>query len=212
MTTRRLGSTDTNILLVKYGDFADNGGFPYLGTLTPNTFANMGDDLWSLGHHEPAQSYSHDRNDFNPDSQNQTSLDATQDDPVRSPPRNMSYRALEPEYNCSTQFIGFSNESDPFLLDHFPYNENHEVEFFQVRYRTFPTTIVPSGQTQSASTPVPIHFLQSQVKTASEAIRVVKGSTSGLNHRENLETIVDRVAGVALVKLYVAKSIVCSKS
>ena len=33
-----------------------------------------------------------------------------------------------PDY--STQLIGFSNESDPFSLEHFPYNNLDEVEFF----------------------------------------------------------------------------------
>ncbi len=188
------------ILLDEYGELPENGGFQYLDTLTPNAFANSENNLWAFGYQSQPQSYSHNRDDISPRNKKQRSLDPMEGDSVRSLPRDSNYRALEPDSNCSTQFIGFSSESDPFLLNHFPYDENHEVRFFQVTYRNFPT-YVPPASIQSLSASAPIHFLQSQVTTASEGLRVVKGSNAGLNCRENLEAIVDGVTGAALLKL-----------
>lgn len=103
-----------------------------------------------------------------------------------------------PDY--STQLIGFSNESDPFSLEHFPYNNLDEVEFFRVTYRKF-SSRNPSSRTGDTSGYPPLHFLQSQTGTAVEARRIIDECMSSSDDRANLEKFVDKNAGVALVKL-----------
>ncbi|EWG44722.1 hypothetical protein FVEG_15710 [Fusarium verticillioides 7600] len=93
----------------------------------------------------------------------------------------------------STSLIGFSNESDPFSLNHFPYSSSDEVDFYRVAYRR---------QQHAFPANPPIHFLQSQTGTAIESQKIVDKCMSSLGDREHLEKLVDRETGVALVKLY----------
>ncbi|KAF4470561.1 Transcriptional activator DAL81 [Fusarium albosuccineum] len=106
---------------------------------------------------------------------------------------------LKPKH--STQLIGFSNESDPFALHHFPYNHLDEVDFFRVTYRIQPGRGSSSRNDGSSECP-PIHFLHSQTGTAVEIRKVVDQCMSSIDDREHLEKLVDRDAGVALVRLY----------
>lgn len=105
--------------------------------------------------------------------------------------------ALDLKPGHSTTFIGYSNESDPFALDQFPYDDQDEIDFFRVTYRKF----TPKGLDRGCSSTHPIHFLQSQTGTAVEARRVIDECLPKLDFRAELEAIVDRTAGVALVKL-----------
>ncbi|KAH6967030.1 fungal-specific transcription factor domain-containing protein [Fusarium venenatum] len=100
--------------------------------------------------------------------------------------------SMDQTADCSTSLIGFSNESDPFSLDHFPYGSNDEVDFFRVTYR----------RQEQQDHGLTIHFLQSQTATAVEGQRVIEKCISPLDDRKYLETLVDRETGVALVKLY----------
>lgn len=93
----------------------------------------------------------------------------------------------------STSLIGFSNESDPFSLNHFPYSSTDEVDFYRVAYRR---------QQHAFPANPPIHFLQSQTGTAIESQKIVDKCMSSLGDREHFEKLVDRETGVALVKLY----------
>ncbi|KAK1594611.1 fungal-specific transcription factor domain-containing protein [Colletotrichum navitas] len=99
--------------------------------------------------------------------------------------------SLDQRPNHSTTFIGLSNESDPFLVDHFPYNDHDEVDFFRVTYRN--VTVDKS---------LPLHFLQSQTRTATESQRVLNNCLSEVDEREKLEGIVDKATGASLVRLY----------
>jgi hypothetical protein len=105
--------------------------------------------------------------------------------------------ALDLKADHSTTFIGYSNESDPFALNHFPFNERDEVDFFRVTYRKLSSK--PSGRGGASTRP--IHFLQSQTGTAVEARRVIDEILPNLDGRAELEAIVDNTAGVGLVKL-----------
>lgn len=96
--------------------------------------------------------------------------------------------SLEHRREFSTTFIGYSNESDPFALNHFPHNEHDEIDFFRVAYR-------------KVSSDHPLHFLMSQRATAVESQRVVDGCLPNIDSREHLESLVSRNNGVALVKL-----------
>ena len=105
--------------------------------------------------------------------------------PPTQPPERLS---IDQRPHYSTSFIGFSNESDPFSLEHFPYTKDDEVDFYRVTYRR---------QTGDA----PLHFLQSRTETAVEGQNVISGCMSSLDVREYLEGLVDKETGVALVKL-----------
>ncbi|KAK2018539.1 fungal-specific transcription factor domain-containing protein [Colletotrichum eremochloae] len=99
--------------------------------------------------------------------------------------------SLDERPNHSTTFIGFSNESDPFLVNHFPHNDQDEIDFFRVTYRN-----VTGDKSQ------PRHFLQSQTGTAAESQRVLNECLPKVDEREKLENIVDKATGAALVRLY----------
>jgi hypothetical protein len=101
--------------------------------------------------------------------------------------------AMDLKPGHSTTFIGYSNESDPFALDHFPYDKEDELDFFRVTYKRF--TQYESGQELTRNPPV--HFLQSQTETAVEARKTIN---------ECLPKLDGNAAGAALVKLYVCTS------
>lgn len=93
----------------------------------------------------------------------------------------------------STTFIGYSNESDPFALESFPYDKDGEVDFFRVTYRKIGPTDGPS---------YPLHFLHSQTGTATESRKIVDECLPDLDDRTHLEKLVDVDNGVALVRLF----------
>ena len=101
--------------------------------------------------------------------------------------------SLDHRKDCSTTMIGFSNESDPFALNGFPYNNQDEIDFFRVTYRRL---------SPKESTDHPLHFLQSQSLTATETRKVVEDCTPKLDDRTHLESLVDHANGAALVRLY----------
>ncbi|KAK2739366.1 fungal specific transcription factor domain-containing protein [Colletotrichum kahawae] len=99
--------------------------------------------------------------------------------------------SLDERPNHSTTFIGHSNESDPFLVNHFPHNDRDEIDFFRVTYRQ-----ITGDKSQ------PLHFLQSQAGTAAESRRVLDECLPKIDERERLENIVDKDTGASLVRLY----------
>ncbi|OAA64951.1 fungal specific transcription factor domain protein [Cordyceps fumosorosea ARSEF 2679] len=98
-------------------------------------------------------------------------------------------------HDRSTSFIGYSNESDPFLLEHYPYNAADELDFFMVTYRR------PSSQPVSAGHP-PIHFLQSKPQAVLQNQEAMTGCLALKNERDLLNEIVSVEMGVALLRLY----------
>lgn len=117
-------------------------------------------------------------------------------DTARLPPAELAEPlSVDQKAGYSATFIGYSNESDPFALNHFPYGQREEVDFFRVTYRQ----ISPNDGSKMNR---PLHFLQSQKVTAREAEKVVDDCLPKLDDRAHLETIVDRENGVALVRLY----------
>ncbi|KAM0499438.1 hypothetical protein ACHAP8_005594 [Fusarium lateritium] len=85
--------------------------------------------------------------------------------------------SMDQRADCSTSLIGFSNESDPFSLDHFPYGSSDEVDFLRVTYRR---------QEQQDHEPT-LHFLQSQTATAVEGQKVMENCIAPLDDRKHLE-------------------------
>ncbi|KAK2688964.1 hypothetical protein QWA68_012548 [Fusarium oxysporum] len=118
-------------------------------------------------------------------------------EPPASPTALFERLSFDQRPDHSTSLIGFSNESDPFSLNHFPYSSSDEVDFYRVAYRRQQH---PQDHTFPANPP--IHFLQSQTGTAIESQKIVDKCMSSLGDREHLEKLVDRETGVALVKLY----------
>lgn len=94
----------------------------------------------------------------------------------------------------SSTFIGYSNESDPFLLEHYPHNAADELDFFMVTYRRPSPDDVPAGS-------LPIHFLQSKPQAASESKDVMAGCLAIDDERALLDKLVDAEMGVALIRL-----------
>lgn len=94
----------------------------------------------------------------------------------------------------STSFIGYSNESDPFLLEHYPYNGADELDFFMVTYRR------PSLLGASAGH-APIHFLQSRPQATLQSQEAMAACLTLNNERELLHDLVSVDMGVALLRL-----------
>ncbi|KAM3532037.1 hypothetical protein NHJ13051_000413 [Beauveria bassiana] len=98
-------------------------------------------------------------------------------------------------HHRSTSFIGYSNESDPFLLEHYPYSASDELDFFMVTYRR------PSLQGVSVGHP-PIHFLQSKPQAALQNQEAMGACLALKNERDVLNDLVSVEMGVALLRLY----------
>ncbi len=94
----------------------------------------------------------------------------------------------------STSFIGYSNESDPFLLEHYPYSAADELDFFMVTYRR------PSLQSVSGGH-APIHFLQSRPQAALQSQEAMANCLALKNERELLNDLISVEMGVALLRL-----------
>ncbi|KAM0206384.1 hypothetical protein ACHAQI_008300 [Fusarium lateritium] len=127
-------------------------------------------------------------------------MNATSTNPPGDLTNTFEKLSFDQKPNYSTSFIGFSNESDPFSLNHFPYTSTDEVDFFRVTYR--------KQQDQShGRVNFPVHFLQSHTDTASKAQNIAEKCMSSIDDRESLEKLVDRDTGVALVRLFVFESL-----
>lgn len=94
----------------------------------------------------------------------------------------------------STSFIGYANESDLFLLEHYPYNGADELDFFMVTYRR------PSLLGASAGH-APIHFLQSRPQATLQSQEAMAACLTLKNERELLHDLVGIDMGVALLRL-----------
>ncbi|KAL6353646.1 hypothetical protein LRP88_14144 [Fusarium phalaenopsidis] len=101
------------------------------------------------------------------DLQNVEAMNRMSTETPASPSVPLQRLSLDQRPDHFTQIIGYSNESDPFGLEHFPYNDQEEVDFFRVTYRRFSAR---SGEVPGYP---PLHFLQSQTETAIEARRVI---------------------------------------
>ena len=94
----------------------------------------------------------------------------------------------------STSFIGYSNESDPFLLEHYPYSAADELDFFMVTYRRPSLLSVSAGH-------APIHFLQSRPQAALQSQETMADCLALKNERDLLHDLVSVEMGVALLRL-----------
>lgn len=120
----------------------------------------------------------------------------TTDSQFGSPSYAESHRtSLDRRCDKSSVFIGYSNESDPFLLEHFPYKADDEVDFFMVTYRK------PSAAPVSQGNP-PCHILQSKRQATSQGRDVISKAMAMADERQALDELVDLEAGVSLLRLY----------
>lgn len=110
--------------------------------------------------------------------------------------KNPTIVSLSSRPSHSTTLIGYSNESDPFALNSFPYDEDGEVDFFRVTYRKIGRSDGPSGPRY------PLHFLHSQNGTATESRKIVDECLPDLDDRARLDRLVDINNGTALVRLF----------
>lgn len=132
-----------------------------------------------------------------PDIYRDSGMNITSTDPPDGLINAFERLSFDQRQNYSTSLIGYSNESDPFSLNHFPYASTNEVDFFRVTYRKQqPVQDQAHGQAHA-----PVHFLQSHTETSAKGQNIVQGCMSSVDDRGNLEKLVDRVTGVALVKL-----------
>ncbi|EGX90473.1 fungal specific transcription factor domain protein [Cordyceps militaris CM01] len=118
---------------------------------------------------------------------------ATAENRDEIPPRPEA-RATLNRHDRSTSFIGYSNESDPFLLEHYPYGAADELDFFMVTYRR------PSPQNVAAGHP-PIHFLQSKPQAPLQNQEAMASCLALQNERHLLNDLVSVEMGVALLRL-----------
>lgn len=198
---------------------ADRGLVPLDGIILGTTWPSQGDIDWNLSLNQCAQPNMGDTcRDFQflGDSevptlaiegdtrsgsvQNMDAMNRTSTEISTSPSAAFAHRSIDQRPDYSTQLIGFSNESDPFSLQHFPYNSLDEVDFYRVAYRKVSARNSSLSNNETSGHP-PLHFLQSQTGTAVEACRIVDECMPPNDDRESLERLVDRTAGVALVEL-----------
>ncbi|KND86653.1 Transcriptional activator protein DAL81 [Tolypocladium ophioglossoides CBS 100239] len=106
-------------------------------------------------------------------------------------PSSLERSALDQRHSYSSSLIGYSNESDSFSLEYFPYNSSDEVDFFMVTYRK------PSRVSASAGHP-PVHILQSKAQATSQGREIIGKCLTIINERDRLEQLVDNDTGVAL--------------
>lgn len=137
-----------------------------------------------------------------------TTINHKEQTPVAGPPQPSSrahhtssphHVSIDDQADYSAQMIGFSNESDPFFLQHFPYNDVGELKFFRVVYRK--PDILSSDIPNEGSHSTPVHLLQSHNQTASLAIEITERCLSQNHDREHVRQLVDSTMGVALVRL-----------
>lgn len=205
---------------VPVSDEATDGGLdPLEGIILGTTWSSQGEMDWNVSLNQCAQPSIGDTGrtfqflggdempalatEGNARSGSVQNIDAMNPTSAEIPARSCTAferRSIDQRPDHSTQLIGFSNESDPFSLQHFPYNNLDEVDFFRVSYRKVSARNSLLSNNEPSGHP-PLHFLQSQTGTAVEARRIVDECMVPSDGRENLERLVDRTAGVALVKL-----------
>lgn len=112
-------------------------------------------------------------------------------------PSHSDLASLDQRPDLTSIFIGYSNESDPFLLEHFPFNTSDEVDFLMVTYRR------PSAVPVSPGNP-PSHILQSPPHYVSQGRDAISKCMAMSDERDKLEQMVDTETGVALLRLYAA--------
>lgn len=139
-------------------------------------------DLWSMQDIEPPIG-----NMDSPATQSSTA-------PSASSPTATGDLSLNLTPKMSSWFIGYSNESDPFLLEHYPYNTAGELDFFKVRYRR------PSPNDVASGWP-PVHFLQSQAQYVAEGQEHLVQCIDLHDERQLLKELVDVETGIALLRL-----------
>jgi hypothetical protein len=122
----------------------------------------------------------------------------------RLPPPN---RSLDMCRDYTSQLFGLSGESDPYLLNFYPYGKNQEFRFSKVIYRR----LEEPGDDPSASCSLPTQFLLSHdsITTAALARSELDATNTenGLTDREELDRLINEDHRVPLFEMYVQHSI-----
>lgn len=116
--------------------------------------------------------------------------------------------SLDRNPDFSSQIFGFTNESDPFLLNHFAIDTEDEVKFFRLIYRKMENSNQSSAHVSASDGPgesVPTHFLRSHRQTVAHAVEMVESCLSGGIGPEadtaELHALVDVELGTVLIRL-----------
>ena len=121
---------------------------------------------------------------------------------------NFEDYSFDQHQDFSSQIFGFTNESDPYLLNCFPVDTEDELKFFRLIYRkmedngqnTNHTSTLPS----SGEVP-PTHFLRSHRQTVTHTVEMVDSYLSGGGGSETdaaeLLSLVDLELGSVLIRL-----------
>ncbi|KAJ6783921.1 hypothetical protein PWT90_03788 [Aphanocladium album] len=149
-------------------------------------------DLEQLGQSE---AFMQDIPDFWPlDASVMEAADATEVNVPSETSLRLGIHTTLSRHDRSTSFIGYSNESDPFLLEHYPYDATDELDFFMVTYRQ------PSLQIAARGHP-PTHFLQSKPQAALQSQEAMANSLALNDERSLLNELITVDMGIALLRL-----------
>jgi len=110
-----------------------------------------------------------------------------------------SSKSLDTYHDYTSQLFGLSGESDPYLLDFYPYGKNHEFRFSKVIYRQL------QKERHGPSRTLPTQFLLSHnsITAAAQARAELDAAVTGnmLTDREELDQLISEDHQVPLFEM-----------
>lgn len=123
---------------------------------------------------------------------------------------NLEELSLDKKSSYTDQWFGFTNESDPFLLDKFPSDARGELKFYRLTYRNMRDG-ANQGYHEDSLPPnlpptLPTHFLRSHRQTAMHTQEMVTSFLKNTpnneeTEEEELRKLVDPELGATLITL-----------
>lgn len=122
--------------------------------------------------------------------------------------------SLDQKHDFTSQWFGFTNEADPFLLNFLPTDSMDELKFFKLIYRKIANGASMSNEAEQSTAggirPVatlPTYFLCSHRETLPKSAEMIDGYLSGgvgqESDTEALHKLVDMEFGAVLIRLCV---------
>lgn len=116
-----------------------------------------------------------------------------------------SSKSLDMSQHYTSQLFGPSGESDPYLLNLYPYDKNQEFRFSKVVYRRL------EEEASSASRILPAHFLLSHTSITAAAQARSESDATGVSNesedRKELDRLISEDHRVPLFEMYVPLSV-----
>ena len=152
-------------------------------------------------------------NSFHDDQTGAETADLTRESPAapfrdRDSVTSFESFSLDHSSDFSPQIFGFTNESDPWLLNWFPFDTEDELKFFKIIYRKMGDRSPHSDHALARMDPaetLPVHFVRSHRQTVVNAVDMADSYLSGGGGEEadaaELRTLVNPELGTALVRL-----------